>query len=402
MGSAPVYSNPISPSLEAAVRQALTELLASQEFRSSRKSQLFLKYAVEETLAGRQESLKERVIGSEVFGRSPGFETAGDSIVRVKATEVRRRLARYYQEHPGPGLRIELPTGSYVPQFHFVEADVLPPPSSSEIEPARYRPSRRSVVLSGVGGLSAVAAWRFWPRVTPMEQFWKPLLSAASPIVVCTSGGPAISARRASLIETLRRPQAPGAMISLEELSLSRQAQTSWPTVQAIVDISRILSVEGKEFQVRVADEMSFEQIRNQPIVVIGMFSNPWTIELTRQLRFTFEPDPAGDYLVRDAQHPEAVRRVVGLYPTSPMPVDYALVTRLLDPQQDRRVVAIGGISGLGTRVAANFAATPRNWEQFATLASPGWEDRNLQVLLETRIVGDTPSPPTIIGYHVW
>ena len=248
----------------------------------------------------------------------------------------------------------------------------------------------------------AAAAWEFWPPRTPLDRFWGPLVSAAPPIVVCTSGGPAISVRNNGVIDALRRPSAPGATIRVDELTLSRQAQTSWSTVQAIVDISRYLAVAGKEFQVRVADEMSFEQVRNQPIVVIGMFSNPWTIELTRQLRFSFELAAAGHYLVKDSQRADPVRRVDGLYPLTPMPLDYALVTRLLDPLQDRQVIAIAGISGLGTRVAADFATNARNWEQFARIAPGGWERKNVQVLLETRIVGDTPSPPTIVATHIW
>ena len=89
MGSNPVQADPISPAMEAEVRSALVEVLASPEFRGSQKCQSFLKYVVEETLAGRQESLKERVIGAEVFGRAPGFETAG--CTQPSPTRCRRR-----------------------------------------------------------------------------------------------------------------------------------------------------------------------------------------------------------------------------------------------------------------------------------------------------------------------
>jgi hypothetical protein len=172
--------------------------------------------------------------------------------------------------------------------------------------------------------------------------------------------------------------------------------------VQALVDVTRMLAVAGKPFQVRVAAEMSFDQVNGQPLVVIGMFSNPWTIELTRHLRFSFEIAGAGEYVVKDSQRPDFVRRVKGLHPVSAMPVDYAQVTRLLDPRRNRRVIAIGGISGLGTQVAADFATSEHGWEQVAQMAPAGWEQRNVQVLLETRIIGDTPSPPTILAVHAW
>jgi len=389
--------------MELAVRSALTEILASPEFRASQKCQSFLRYVVEATLAGRQESLKERVIGADVFARAPGFETSGDSIVRVKATEVRRRLAKYYQDRPEGGVRIELPTGSYVPVFHWEDITETPATPLPAVAPSKPSSINRRALFCLGGAALTVAGWKAWPGPNPLDAFWGPLLASPTPIVVCTSGGPAISVTNSNVVETLRRRPPAGTTINAEDLTLSRQAQTSWPTVQAIVDVSRLLATAGKDFQVRVADEMSFDQVRSQPIVVIGMFSNPWTIELTRHLRFSFAPLPGGGrYIVKDTQKSTPLRNVDGLYPMSPMPVDYALVTRLLDPQGGRRVIAIGGISGLGTRAAADFATNPRHWEQFDRVAPAGWETKNVQVLLETRIVGDIPSPPTIVDTHVW
>jgi hypothetical protein len=388
--------------MEPAVRAALGEILASPEFRASQKCQSFLTYVVEEVLAGRQESLKERVIGTEVFGRAPGFETSGDSIVRVKATEVRRRLAKFYKERTAGGLQIELPTGSYVPVFHWEEA-VAPMVVMAPVAPVVRHFNRRAMMALAVGGLGvALGGWTLWPRPRALDAFWAPLLSAPGQLVVCASGAPGVSVADQSVVETLRRPHPPEATIRLDQLVLSRQAQTSWPTVQALVDVSRMLAVAGKPFHVRVAGEMSFDQVNGQPMVVIGMFSNPWTIELTRHLRFSFEMAADGHYLVKDAQQPQMVRHVRGLYPVSAMPVDYALVTRLVDSRLNRHVIAIGGISGLGTQVAADFATNERSWERVAQIAPAGWEKGNLQVLLETRIVGDTPSPPTIAAVHSW
>ena len=78
------------------VRVHLAEILGSASFRTSARSQQFLQYVVNESLAGRGESLKERVVGERVFGRDPAYDTGQDSIVRVKANEVRRRLAQFY------------------------------------------------------------------------------------------------------------------------------------------------------------------------------------------------------------------------------------------------------------------------------------------------------------------
>jgi len=81
----------------------------------------FLRYIVEETLAGRASGIKEQVLGLEVFDRGPDFNPRLDPIVRVQARNLRSRMAKYYE---GPGqadpIRIELPKGTYIPVFHHV------------------------------------------------------------------------------------------------------------------------------------------------------------------------------------------------------------------------------------------------------------------------------------------
>src|SRR5579884_3735316 len=110
-------------SAPAEVRDELNRVLNSQEFRSSRRSQEFLRYVVENTLAGRADSLKERTIGIDVYGRSPDYDPADDATVRVKAGEVRKRLDRYYaSDGRSAKMRIDLPAGTYVPEFRTIPA----------------------------------------------------------------------------------------------------------------------------------------------------------------------------------------------------------------------------------------------------------------------------------------
>src|ERR1700730_10453271 len=123
-----------------AVREALTRVLASTEFRTSKRSQEFLRYVVEHTLNGQSDLLKERTIGIEVFGRSTDYEPGEDATVRVKAGEVRKRLGLYYAEQGAHDpVRIELHSGTYIPEFRLVE--VSPPvaehlPAPQTLQPA--------------------------------------------------------------------------------------------------------------------------------------------------------------------------------------------------------------------------------------------------------------------------
>ena len=103
---------------ESDVRAALERIVASETFRSSPQLGAFLRFIVEEALAGRGASLKGYTIGVEALGRDPRFNPQIDPIVRVEATRLRRAMERYYSgDGIGDPVVIELPRGSYVPAF---------------------------------------------------------------------------------------------------------------------------------------------------------------------------------------------------------------------------------------------------------------------------------------------
>ena len=102
------------------IRLHVKEVLASHAFAGTKRTQDFLQLIVEHALEGDVESLRERMIGAEMFGRPIGYDTGSDSVVRVRASEVRKKLAQYYAEtKEKPAIRIDLPSGTYVPRFHF-------------------------------------------------------------------------------------------------------------------------------------------------------------------------------------------------------------------------------------------------------------------------------------------
>src|SRR5262249_56866378 len=113
---------------EQAVREHLAALLKSNAFAHVDRLKRFLRYVVEETIAGRSENLKEYSIGVEVFDRETSFDPRTDPIVRVQARRLRARLSRYYEdEGRHHQMRIELPKGSYIPVFHRQDAPTLRP-----------------------------------------------------------------------------------------------------------------------------------------------------------------------------------------------------------------------------------------------------------------------------------
>ncbi len=100
----------------AAVKEQLQRLLTHPLFANSKRYPALLAYVVEQTLLGNAAELKERSIGTEVFGRTPTYDANADPVVRITAGEVRKRLSLYYFDSSHAGeLVIELPLGSYVP-----------------------------------------------------------------------------------------------------------------------------------------------------------------------------------------------------------------------------------------------------------------------------------------------
>ena len=116
----------------AALRIHLRSIIESHAFKGSRRSQEFLQFVVDRALAGHFDDLKERILGVELFGRSPSYDTGDDAIVRVTACDVRKRLHQFYAEFGGaPEFRIELPPGSYIPEIH----NVAPPLAERTAKP---------------------------------------------------------------------------------------------------------------------------------------------------------------------------------------------------------------------------------------------------------------------------
>jgi TolB-like protein/Flp pilus assembly protein TadD len=179
------FSTPeeLGPERVGQVREHLKEIISSPAFAGSKRSQDFLQLIVGHALAGRFDNLRERMIGAEMFGRPVGYDTANDAVVRVKATEVRKKLAQFYQECASPpSLRVELPTGSYVPRYYFESPNQLPAASETPATPPiveqpqapsemTQRRMPRLLVFSLAGlvvvVVIALAAFRFWPGTGP-------------------------------------------------------------------------------------------------------------------------------------------------------------------------------------------------------------------------------------------
>src|SRR5581483_4443779 len=96
------------------VLEALQRILASPGFVRNERLSNFLRFIVEQKLQGKAGDLKESVLGTEIFGRKPDYDTHSDPVVRMEASKLRARLREYYAgEGANDPVRIEIPKGAY-------------------------------------------------------------------------------------------------------------------------------------------------------------------------------------------------------------------------------------------------------------------------------------------------
>lgn len=391
----------------AEIEAHLERVLASETFRSSRRSQEFLRFVVNSVLEGREDSIKERNIAVEVFQRGLDYNSSEDSFVRVKAGEVRRRLTAYYAtQNPEDRIRIELPLGSYVP--HFVAFEPLPTTASPAVspEPVSLTPQRRArwpMATALVCATAAVATVAILVSVrhSALEDFWTPIQRSPEPVVIFLPIPPSFN----PIGEAEARRQA-GPVWKAESPAGELRFFASTPHKVGVgaaigaIRFAALCTSTGKAYTLKSGTDFSFADLRNQPAVLFGAFSSPWTIEINNEYRFKLVPGP--DQHILDSLNPSRQWRATpGPYPGTPKE-DYALASRVIDSKSGRAVIIAAGISTYGTQAAAEFLTEPSRLEELSRRAPRRLNQGNFQVLLYTKIIGNSPTPARIIDAHFW
>jgi Malectin domain len=167
-------------------REELACVLRSKEFARAPRLAQFLGYLCEKLFAGEAGQIKEYSVGVELFGRGVEFDQDSDSIVRVEANRLRKRLAEYYAgEGAGHALQIVIPLGQYVPEF-VVRAQAAAVAEVDLTAGAGIKPRSKSqwiwmaVALAGVVILAAVATI-MWFRSRQPHEAAAPVSAAEKP-----------------------------------------------------------------------------------------------------------------------------------------------------------------------------------------------------------------------------
>jgi hypothetical protein len=401
----------------ASVVAQLNRLLSSPFFNKSKRCGTFLEYIVTETLNGRGEHLKERSIGIDVFGREPAYDTNEDRIVRAAAIDVRRRIAQYYQdpEHEGE-LRIEVPSGSYVPQF--IEPSETHRPDTSD---EKSRPEHEAPLAAGEEGASATGTkahgsgrirWiglaaaavvviagvlLFWAHSSavnrPIKTFWAPFLSSDRVIIVLGDEGDITE--HASLQAGQPEPSV---------LDAVNSDRVGFADSQAAARAAALLSSMGKTFEIRRGGTVTLKDLREAPAVVIGALSNPWSRTLQQGLRYQFKIDePARTITLIDQKNPAHPEwEFDSSTPYAELKEDRAIVSRFVDLRTEQPVLLIAGLGPDGTVAAGEFVTSPAFLRALTSSAPKGWESKNVQVVIATDVVNGHGGIPRIVSTYFW
>jgi hypothetical protein len=396
----------LAPGDAAAFRLQLKRLLTSHQFRGSRRCNNLLRHITECSLAGNTAGLKERALGADVFGRPPDYDTGHDPVVRTTAAEIRKKLAQYYQE-PGRERepRIELLPGSYVVEFHLNGAASKPRSMRR-----RYRGFAGGLAAAVLLSLGLVAVWPTWSH-SDLGRLWAPALETPGSVLVCV-GQPAAFVYRSKeaqdAVQSNAIARAPDASrmetIPRKDLVVFPDRYVMLGDVACLLQLTSLLHEHGKSYHIRGDRATSYADLGENPAVLIGAFSNQWTLRTGDQLRYTFVRDASHQTdMVQDREHPEKTDwKLTGAWPTWDVPADYAIVTRLVHSTTGHPLMIAAGITQVGTMGAGEFLSDPECFKDAVPRLPRGWENKNIQIVLRVPVENQVAGRPRLLAVHTW
>ena len=413
------------------IRQQLQQILLSAPFRNSQRYRNFLRYVVERTLDGHAKDLKERVVGVDVFGRNPDYDTTADPVVRVTAGEVRKRISQHYDspEHGGD-VRISLPPGAYVPEFRSGKGPFPKNVAAGVSEPAdnldsdKFKPIAETVQLSFLQQavhsrwllllplltLTIAAFWlgRYFPsnpeRPTSVSKFWDSVCRSSGSILISVGElGVGYDARQQvdpPIDATHPLPEGRSIAPNIYEL-LSRNT-VSWADSITASRLAGFVEAKGNTFSILRSRSTSLNEIRNSATILVGGFNNKWIMRLLPSMRFDYKRE-GNVHRIRDREHPEQMDWKVDFsHSPSEFTQDYGIIARFWDPVAERPIVVASGIAAFGTMTASEFLTSPRYLDELARKAPPHWEKKNLEAVFVTSIIDGETGPPKILATQFW
>jgi hypothetical protein len=444
-----------------ALRNHLNEIIEGKSFKGSHRSGQFLKFIVEKTIAGNFEMLKERVIGSQIFGRSPSYDTGEDAIVRVTASDVRKRLLQHYDRNDSVSeFRINLPLGSYIPEIIYEHADgadthdaikthpestATPPdsgvghqnlaPTSLAVEEpiadSPVAPNRETAHLSGrsklwwisfailITALNLALFGVSWMRYSRAKRSvsvlpWSALFSSTHATQLITSD-PNIAE-----IQSLT-----GAPISVSDYANHNyipENNTLTPEIrqicvailignkaasvdtQIIADVAALASSSSRKIDVRAARKIQISDLRTDDnFILLGSpRSDPWSSLFTDRLDFQFLIDK-GQMIIHNVRPGQGEQPFY--VPTAKGGATgqtFAIIAFIQNLDQNGKVLLLAGADAEGTAAAGKFVTDlPRLTTALQRCGiSSSSPVKDFELLLSLNTIAGSPTTVDVAACH--
>jgi len=425
---------------------ALDQILSSRLFRNSNQCCSLLRYIVEHSLAGEENLLRERVIGSEVFGRPPDYETSEDPVVRLRVAEVRKRLAQYYSSDRDTGtVQIGVPPGSYRATFRWktgspaakvgrepqdptsefrMEPPPVPVPVSPEVrvelisgestfvtstQPKMLRIFAIAITILILVAVGALALSHANSSERTFRTFWAPWMSSQKPVIVSIGSNAVYRlqydyAGRYSKEHGLDNqgqefyiPFGKDDTLSAGQFFPARNTYVALGDVAAVSHIVTTLTREKQSFQERFPNDVSFAELQSTPAILIGGFNNPMTVELAKHLEFVMKYGNEID----DTLKPDR-KWVLNVSEDAHETADYAIITRIVRRSGDSPIISVAGLGQYGTSAAADAICSPTSIHLITDQLPKDWASKNLQVVLRISVVDFKPAVSEVIAFKSW
>lgn len=373
-------------------REELRRILESKHFANSPKKTRFLEFVAEQTFLGNGDKLNEYLIGVEVYDRGPEFDSQKDPIVRVQAHDIRRLLKKYYEEEGKDSLlRLELPSGAYVP---ILTRRLSPRTETTEIErvatvqlpaPTSRRPGALTLILAALCLILILLLTLVWyssnenaAQPTPaaalpgeLDWFWKPFLAHDHPPLVVFPNHPLLraahdgdSAQTLASGHEIPKSELPDFRdtIHFRELKKFRFVPsltdfTSVGETIGVVRLCQMFSQVGQKCQLQQSRLVNLEEIKANNSILLGgnqswsgrVFLNVEGFHFQSGVILNRHPRPGEQLVYRPEFDPI----------TNQLRRDYALVLMLPNERNDSRVLLIYGVYTQGSQAAIEYLTNP-------------------------------------------
>ena len=420
-------------------REELRRVLESKHFTGSPKKTRFLEFVSEQTFLGDGEKLNEYLIGVEVYERGSDFNPQKDPIVRVQAHEIRRQLKKHYEEDgKDRPIRIDLPSGHYVPVFSrsMPGGPVVVEAPRALTTSAWQRASKWHFALTATLAAACLVLMFLWTTesrrngqiansrpptaVLPesLDWFWRPFLPPAAPPLVIIPNHPLLrAAHEGDSAQTLAsghdipKSSLPEFRETIHFRELKRflfvPSLTDFTSVgetMGVISLCEMFSSVGQKCRVQQSRLANFEEIKQDNAILLGG-NQAWSGRVFLNVEgFHFQ---SGVILNRNPRPGEkAVYKPEFDSVTNQLTRDYALVLMVPNERKENRVLLIYGIYTQGSQAAIEYLKNPEHMTELRKALMDLSPDHKtippyFQALLTTTVENSVPGNSALVAVRV-